>query len=324
MELRNVRAFLAAARERHFGRAAAGLNLTQPALTLRIQVLERELGIQLLQRNSRGVRLTPAGEALLEHANSLVHEEDQTLREMKDYAAGIAGRLRISYLTVWNIGLPTNLVAEFRRRYPQVRLETTSGYSQSNVKRLIAGEVDFAFVGMPSADRDGVVTRPLDRQEIVLVMTPTNPLAELKVVPLDRLRGVPMIAVSSALRSPHVATSLGWLANHLGEAPNVVAEEPVDQIAAAVAHSGTVVSFTTAPRARLWEAEGLISRRLSPIPLVDYGVAYRQDDASPALANMLCAVDDVAPPFSDEVPAGCELVWTRRELDSADTRLSRA
>src|SRR5258708_27360172 len=137
MELRNARAYVSVAHEGHFGRAAVSLNITQPALTQGIQVLERELGIQLLTRSSREVRLTAAGEALREHANMLVQEEGRALREMKDHVAGIAGRIRMSYLTVWNLGLPANIVAEFRRRYPAVLLETTSGYSKPNVARVM-------------------------------------------------------------------------------------------------------------------------------------------------------------------------------------------
>jgi DNA-binding transcriptional LysR family regulator len=318
MELRNLRGFLAVASERHFGRAAASLNLTQPALTLRIQVLERELGVQLLQRNAREVRLTPAGEALLEHAKTLVHEQDRALREMKDHVAGLAGRLRIAYLTVWNVGLPADIVAEFRRRFSRVRLETTSGYSWANVQRVMAGDVDFAFVGLPCVGSSGVVMRPIDRHEIVLVMSPTNHLAEMKSVPISCLVGEPMIVVSSALRSPHVAAALRWLASHLGEEPNIVAEEPIDQIAAAVALSGSAVTLTTASRAELWEAEGLISRRLLPVPLVDYGVAYLRDNKSRALANMLCVVDESSSPFTNELPAGSELVWTPQEVDYLD------
>src|SRR5258708_33462965 len=147
MELRNVRAFVAVADERHFGRAAASLNLTQRALSLRIQVLEKEFGLQLFQRNAREVRLTPAGDALLLHARALVLEEDRALREMKDHVAGNAGRLRIAYLNVWNVGLPTQIVAEFRRRYPAGGRATIAGDAQVNAQRAIADEVGFAFFG---------------------------------------------------------------------------------------------------------------------------------------------------------------------------------
>ena len=165
MELRDLRYLEVLASELHFGRAAMRLHMTQPALSLRIQVLERELGIQLLKRSSREVNLTSAGEALLPHAKALVQEEDRTLRDMEDYVAGLAGRLRIAYLNIWNLGLPTQIVAEFRRRYPAVSLETTSGFSQLNAQRVMADEVDFAFVAMQAQDFGDVVVRPIARLE---------------------------------------------------------------------------------------------------------------------------------------------------------------
>ena len=72
MELRQLRAFVEVAGQGHFGRAAQRLHLTQPSLTQRIQALEREVGVQLLERSAREVRLTAAGTMLLPHAQSLV------------------------------------------------------------------------------------------------------------------------------------------------------------------------------------------------------------------------------------------------------------
>ena len=85
--------------------------------------------------------------------------------------------------------------------------------------------MDFAFVGLPSFDCAEVVTRALDRHEIVVVMTPANHLAAMNEVPIESLRGEPIIAVSSVLGSPHVAAARRWLGNHLGRDLNIVAEE---------------------------------------------------------------------------------------------------
>jgi len=309
MELRNVRAFLAVAHERHFGRAAANLNLTQPALTLRIQVLERELGLQLFQRSAREVRLTSAGEALLEHAEALVQEENRALREMKDYLAGVAGRLRISYLTLWDVGLPANIVAEFRRRFPAIKVDTSSGYSQTNVDRLLAGEVDFAFVGVAIGERNGIAIRPLDRHEIVVVMAPTHHLSQSEVVPIASLRGEPMIGVSSGVNGPLASATLSWLTKHTGEPPNVIREEPPDQMAAALAQSGNAVALMTEHRACIAQSDGLAYRRLSPRPFIEYGVAYATDNRTPALPNLLKTVEDLAPPLQNDLPEGGELLW---------------
>src|SRR5713226_755741 len=100
--------------------------------------------------------MTSAGETLIGHAKQLVQLEDSALRALTDLAAGIAGRLRIFYLTLWDIGLPANIVAEFRHRYPAIQLEMTTGYSEPNVKRLLAREVDFAFVGASIGERSGI------------------------------------------------------------------------------------------------------------------------------------------------------------------------
>ena len=303
----------------HYGRAAASLRLTQPALTQRIQVLERELGVQLLKRNSREVRLTPAGEAFIEHARGLVQSEDRALRALTDYAAGVLGRLRIAYLTLWDAGLPANIVAEFRRRHPAIKLEMTSGYSQPNIDRLIAGEVDFAFVGVAIGEHEGVAMRPLDRHELVVVMAPTHPLMQMERVPIKCLRGEPMIAVSSSgVNAPLAAASLGWLTKYIGEPPNVVREEPPDQMSAALAQVGNAVALMTEHRAVRARSDGLDYRPLSPTPLIEYGVAYIRDNTSPALASLIKTVEDVAPPMPERMPADSELIWPPRGGTVAD------
>jgi len=320
VELRQLRAFVAVADFGHYRRAAASLNLTQPALTLRIQVLERELGIQLLQRNARKVRLTDAGEALLEHARTLVREEDRTVREMQDYVAGLAGRLRISYLTLWDAGLPARIIAEFRRCYPSIRLDMTTGYSQINVDRLLAREVDFAFVGIAIGEHHGISMRPLDRHEIVAVMAPTHRLAKMKNVPVMCLRGERMVSTSAGVNGPLVAATIGWVAKGTGEPPNIIREEPPDQMGAALAQSGNAFALMTEHRAILAATDGLIYRRLTPTPVIEYGVAYLHENQALPLANLLKTVEDIAPPLQPDLPADSELLGVGPARDTTVSR----
>jgi DNA-binding transcriptional LysR family regulator len=311
LELRQLRAFVAIADLGHYGRAADSVGLTQPAITQRIQALERELGTQLLMRTARGVHLTPAGETLIEHARRLVLIEDRALRALDDYASGLEGRLRISYLTLWDFGPPADIIAEFRVRYPAVELEMSTGYSQPNMDRLIAGNVDFAFVGVSIGERRGITIRTLDRHEIVVVMTPENPLAQIDRVPIGRLRGQPIITVSQGVNGPMAAASLSWLERHTGEPPNVVRQEPPDQMAAALARSGNAIALMTEHRAAQAHTDGLVYRSLTPSPVIEYGAAYARDDPSPALANLLEIVDEVVPALPHDLPAGSELVWAK-------------
>src|SRR3989442_13684510 len=136
MELRQLRAFLQVATLRHFGRAAAVLKITQPALTQRIQALERELGVQLLTRSAREVRLTPAGEVLLPYADSLVHIEDRALRDLADNAAGRAGRLRISYQLHADNAPMSEIVTAFRNRHPKLYVQAGAAHWLMHVDQL--------------------------------------------------------------------------------------------------------------------------------------------------------------------------------------------
>jgi DNA-binding transcriptional LysR family regulator len=231
---------------------------------------------------------------------------------MKDHAGGLTGHLRISYLTLWDVGLPANIVAEFRSRYPAIKLEMTTGYSQTNLDRLVAGELEFAFIGVAIGERDGIAIRPLDRHEIVAAMTPSHPLAQMERIPVECLRGEPMVAVSAGVNGPVATAIVSWLTKYTGEPPNIVREEPPDQITAALAHSGnTTIALMTVRRASLAQAEGLVYRRLSPAPLIEYGGAYPRENHSPALASLLKTVEDLAPPLPVDLPPDTELLVAR-------------
>ena len=117
-----------------------------------------------------------------------------------------------------------------------------------------------------------------------------------------------MVAVSAGVNGPLATASIKWLTEYTGELPNIVREEPPDQIAAALARSGNAVALMTVHRASLAQAEGLVYRRLSPAPLIEYGVAYPRENQSPALANLLKTVDDLAAPLPADLPPGTELL----------------
>jgi DNA-binding transcriptional LysR family regulator len=313
MELRQLRAFVAVATEGHFGRAAARLNLTQPGLTLRIQGLERELGAQLLERSAREVQLTAAGNVLLPHAKSLLRIEDRALRELKDQAEGIAGRLRIAYLSGGGVVLPAKVVAEFRRRYPRVQLETSAGHSRVNAESLREGVVDAAFVHPgfvrnPDDISNGVAVRHLGRDAIMLALSPDHPLAQLEPIPVTALRREPLIIFAGSPHGSFILTLERWLARAMGAKPNIVAHEPPDQALEAVGRSTSLVTFATESRAAFAPVPGIAYRRLSPQPLIDFGLAYFRDDQSPTLANLLRVIDEMTNGAPNGVPDGNEVL----------------
>src|SRR5215475_4907243 len=96
-ELRQLRCFVAAAEELHFGRAAARLNMTQPPLSRQIQILEHVMGMRLLERTSRVVRLTPAGRRFLPEARHILHLAESAALSARRTATGEAGSIAIGF-----------------------------------------------------------------------------------------------------------------------------------------------------------------------------------------------------------------------------------
>jgi DNA-binding transcriptional LysR family regulator len=120
MELRHLKYFQAVAEELSFSKAARRLHVAQPALSRAVQELERDMGVNLIDRNRRSARLTPAGAVLLQETGLLLERLDESLRRVRRTAAGEEGELRLGY-----IGPPTKLflgrvLAEYRRRMPRV------------------------------------------------------------------------------------------------------------------------------------------------------------------------------------------------------------
>jgi len=306
MELRQLRAFVEVATSGHFGRAAERLHVTQPALTQRIQALEGELGLQLLERNAREVRLTPAGAVLLPHAMRLAQVEDQGLRALKAYSSGMVGRLRLAYPSAGDVAMAGVIIAEYRRRFPAVEVETTPGSSGPNLKLVQDQAADAAFALMPRARPDGIEARTIRREEVILALRSDHPLAQLEPVPVKELRGEPIGLPPAAANPDMIAALRRWLVRHTGEELNVVSEEPNELAIETVAKSGraailVVRRYATMPKA------GIAYRSMSPAPLIELVVAYRCEDRSPTLANLLRVVEELAV-YESDLPEDGELI----------------
>jgi DNA-binding transcriptional LysR family regulator len=308
VELRQLRAFLEVANAQHFGHAAQSLKITQPALTQRIQALERELGVKLLQRSARGVRLTAAGEILLPYANSLVHVEDRAIRELADNAAGRAGRLRLAYQLAADAPLMSAIMTEFRRRFPKVEVETSSAYSIMNVDQVVAGIMDAAFVALPVPHPDVVATRKISEDEVLVAVSARHPFAQLEIVPVAMLSDQPMIQFPKALSPVLTSAWRHWLVSHIGHEPTVVAEEPFELALLIVAESDSIIAFGNSRSATAVPVPGIQFRHLTPAPTTGFGIAYRRDDESPQVANLLDIAEEVAKRIASPPPEGRQLI----------------
>ncbi len=149
MDIDALNAFVTTIKEQSFSKAANKLNLTQPAITKRIQNLESQLGVKLLERLQRSILLTEAGEALLPHALNVLHEIDNATLAVKNIHYSISGQLRI--VASHHIGLHRLplILKNFSKRYPEVDLKLNFLDSESAAPLLKDNLADLAFITIP-------------------------------------------------------------------------------------------------------------------------------------------------------------------------------
>lgn len=194
MELRQIRYFAAVARHRHFTRAAEELSLAQPALSQQVRALERELGVLLIDRSGRRVRLTDAGETFLAWAERILADVVAAEAEMAEFAGVRKGRVVIGTTPVPTLGrvdLP-GILAGFHARYPGIEIALREATTPSLVADLALGRLDLAFgalLGEPLPD--GIVAEPLFAEELVAVVAPDHRLAGQESVRLAELAPEP-------------------------------------------------------------------------------------------------------------------------------------
>lgn len=187
MELRHLRYFEAVARYSHVTRAAAELHIAQPALSKQISQLERELGITLFDRVGRSLRLTEAGEALLPYARAILAQVEEARAAMAERVGLKAGRVSIGAPPTVGAHLLPPLLAAFHQRYPGITLRLHEAGIQSLLDLLEAGLTDLAVVALPVSDELLTVT-PLLNEPLVLIVSPTHPLAGRSEVTMTELR----------------------------------------------------------------------------------------------------------------------------------------
>src|SRR3954470_3142334 len=222
MELRQLRYLVAVADEQHFTRAAAREHVAQPALSQQIRRLEAELGLKLVQRTTRRVAMTEAGELLVARARRAIAELDAAHAELQSLAGVQAGRLSVGALhTMGPVDLSL-LLATFHRRYPGVELTVREQSSEELAAMLRDDEVDLAFLSVTERIQShGLALHPLVREELVAVLPADHRLAGRREVPLAELAGDAFISFREGARLRELLVTAAATA---GFAPRIALE----------------------------------------------------------------------------------------------------
>jgi len=180
MELKHLASFLAVAEQLSFVRAARQIHLSQPALSGQIQRLEEELGVRLLERNRRSVKLTDAGRVFVAEARLTLEAAEQAAERARGAARGEFGRLRIAFVSSAALEIVPALVLAFRTQHPGVRLELTNRRTTDQVKALLNETLDVGLVRMP-LEHTRLSVRTIHREPFVMVLPKGHAAARTRV-----------------------------------------------------------------------------------------------------------------------------------------------
>lgn len=185
MDLRQLEIIRAIADTGSFTAAGEKLHVSQSAISRQILLLEDELGEAVFHRIGRRIRITPAGEALLQLSHRVFQDLDDTVSAISDRQESLRGTMRlVGGMTVCLYVFPA-LLAEVRRIHPNLDLKVTVGSADRSIAMLRSGAGDLGLITLPVEASD-LVSVPVLQEELLLVTYPTHPLAKKKqIVPAD-------------------------------------------------------------------------------------------------------------------------------------------
>jgi DNA-binding transcriptional LysR family regulator len=195
MELRQLEYFVAVVEEASFTRAAERVLVAQSGVSAQVRRLERELGVDLLDRGGRTVTLTEAGAAVLPFARAALAAVDG-VRETVDALRGLTrGHVRVGMVTAGPSVILTEALATFSARYPDVEITLTEDSSDALLAAVRSGELDLACASIGPGAPDGIETQVFIDAPIVAAVGERHPLAERASIELQELSDYPLICL---------------------------------------------------------------------------------------------------------------------------------
>jgi len=192
LSIRQIEVFVALVQERSFTRAAKHLHLSQSTVSGHIADLERRLGVRLVERERKGVRTTPAGEALLGPARDILLAERNARQAIEELSGLLKGTLTLGGSTIPAAYLLPAMLARFHAAYPGVKLTVHTGDSKSILDSVRQAGIEAGVVGVPPAT-DDIESLEVGRDKLVLIMDPGHNLARRQSLEVRDLLAQPIV-----------------------------------------------------------------------------------------------------------------------------------
>lgn len=220
MDLHQLRQFVAVAEELHFGKAAARLNIVQPALTQTVKRLEAHFDVRLFERGTRSARLTPAGAVLLKEARSLLGQAAFAQARVRQAAAGEIGEINVGYVEAALFKVIPPAMRRFVRERPQVTVKLAPHTTDEQLALIAEGALDCGLIQFLHPVDTPLAVRTVGQVDIRLAVPSGWDIAREDRVRMAALRGLPFIMFRQEV-APDFHANVTRLCERHGFRPNV-------------------------------------------------------------------------------------------------------
>ncbi|RUR35391.1 LysR family transcriptional regulator [Vreelandella populi] len=212
LTFRQLSYFLVLSEELHFGRAAQRLHISQPPLSASLRQLEGELGVKLLERSSKRVELTPAGEAFQHQARRILGQLKDSQELVQRIAASASGLVRVGFTPAMLFrGLP-EVITNMKTHYPGIDIQLTERNSAQQVDAVVEEKLDIGFIhSMPLPE--GIESLVLSDESFLCCLPAHHPLAAQRTIAIKALANEPIIIFGREL-APHYYDRIISLFHH--------------------------------------------------------------------------------------------------------------
>ena len=289
VEMRQLRYFVAVAEEKHFGRAAIRLHMTQPPLSQAIQALEADIGGLLFARTKRSVALTPAGLALLPEARRILQQAGTLPDLVRRASTGESGLLTLAFVSTADYSILPPLLREFREAFPHVQIDLRESTSDLQLEQLAQGQIDAGLLIPPLPDqaKRGLDYLPVLTEPLILAAPSGHKALRVKgKLRLSALSDLPLIIFPRRISPGFHDTILACFRN-AGQTPHIGQEAIQMQTIVGLVSAGMGVALVPQSVSNL-KRPGVDYRELEDATSqIETGLAWRKDNTSPVLQAFL-------------------------------------
>lgn len=293
LDHRLLRSFLVLAEELHYGRAAERLHLTQPPLSKQIVRLEADLGVVLFDRNRRGVRLTPAGQALVGEARRLMFQSEYAIDAVRQAERGDSGRVRVAFNASALFIVGEQMTRLLRQQLPKIQCSWEEMGSSEQALALQQERIDIGLAQTPDL-LPGLHSRIFAQVPLVAAMPDGHPLTRKRSVQLAQLAHEDFVVVPREI-GPGFFDLLISACMAQGFSPRIVHQVRHQVTAMGIVATSAAVALVPATMARA-STPGVTFLRLAGEPIyAKYSIIWNPQNRLPALPELLRVLGQTQP-----------------------------